>query len=1033
MSDSNRRPTQGYRAQPGPIALNIFLRGTLVRLAVCAIAAACTATAQDKKVIINDRWPIQDPSGKPELSPPHVEPTNECSKSVYVDGFIPHATITVFRGGGVIGVPFVSTFGFADVPVPQLHTGDQITAIQTVNGVNSAHSAIMAVGKMPTTLPKPTVEPKIYACGRVVPVHNLVPGVTVDVSDDTAGTVIGSGATPNLWGGDWDPVSTSALIKGHKISAKVSACTGVPSVGSAQVTVLPEPSPFKAPTLDTPIIGNDAITAHGLYIGSLLQAFQPGLIGSGFSTAESNWMEVATIKAAPGVIAEQDLCTKGPKTPPYTPTNNIPPPTLVGPICPGQPGAIVRNTTINATLVLLKNGAVVGYGGAGPGDVPLNLATPASFAQNDTVQVVEYIGTNVVLSNTIIVGCTNTITYHNDSQRTGWNQAENTLKPSNVTPSTFGFITKTVLDDQVDTQPLVVTNQDIDGEVHTAVYVATEGNTVFAIDSWSGDILKQRNLGAPIGTPLGCTNNGPNVGINGTPTIDVRTRTLYVMAYTTVSGKPAYRLHALDLGTLNDKPGSPVTVSASNGSVTFNAAVQRQRSALLLANGNVYAAFASFCDFSPDQSRGWLLGWNAGTLAPLAANELTDRRHNTFGVCSGGANNGKSCSSSSGCPGGACKPYYLSSIWMSGYGVAADPVGNVFFVTGNSDWTKNTYDGTTNIQESVVKMTGDLSKVLDLFTPSNVFPLDQADADYGSGGVLVLPDQPGPVPRLAVAAGKDGRNFILNRDKMGGFHNPDIPKNVVVDACWCGPAYFKGSDGVGRVVSSGGLQAKTWKVNTALSPALTLEGSAAALPSGPQDGGFFTTVSSHGTTANTEVIWAVARPSGGDNHLTLVAFNGTASGASLAQLWSGSAGTWPNTGGNANQVPTVANGRVYVTSYKQLQIFGLRGKSKGRPIPGRFQEITQAPPPIPRPENQPGASYWGVVKSVNGPRIEITLRNGKTLPVDLSEALKAGTTINPVVGGNVAASGTLNPNGLLAASTLTRAKARASWGTDRSK
>ncbi len=1019
MSDSNRRATQRSRVQSGPIARKDFLRCTLVRAAVYIIAAACTLAAQDKKVIINDRWPIQGPSRQSELSPPHVEPTNECSKSIYVDGFIPGATITVFRGGSAIGVPFVSTFGFANVPVPQLHVGDQITAIQTVNGVNSAHSAVMTVGKMPTTLPKPTVDPKIYACGRIVPVHNLVSGVTVEVRDDTAGTVIGNGATPNLWGGDWDPVSTSALVKGHKISARVSACTGVPSVTSVQVTVLPDPSPLKAPTLDTPIIGNNAITAHGLYIGSLLQAFQPGPIGSGYSTADTNWMEVATVKATPGVIAEQDLCSKGPKTPPYTPTNNIPPPTLVGPICPGQPAAIVRNTTINATLVLVKNGTVVGYGGAGPGDVPLDLAPPSSFGQNDVVQVVEYIGTNVILSNTVTVGCTNTITYHNDSQRTGWNPDENTLKPANVTPSTFGFIAKTVLDDQVDTQPLVVTNQEIDGEgVHTAVYVATEGNTVYAIDSWSGGVLKQRNLGAPIGTPLGCNNNGPNVGVNGTPAIDLRTHTLYVIAYTTVSGKPTYRLHALDLSNLNDKPGSPVTVSASNGSFNFNASVQRQRSALLLANGNVYAAFASFCDFSPDQSRGWLLGWNASTLAALPANELTNKLSTLPAK------------------------FFLSSIWMSGYGVAADSGGNVFFVTGNSDWKGNTYTGTTNIQESVVKMPGDLSKVLDLFTPSNVFPLDVGDMDYGSGGVLVLPDQPGPVPRLAVAAGKDGRNFILNRDKMGGFHSPDIPKNVVVDACWCGPAYFKGSDGVGRVVSSGGLQARTWKVNTSLSPALALEASATALPSGPQDGGFFTTVSSNGTTANTAIIWAIARPSGSDNHLTLVAFNGTASGGSLAQLWSGSAGTWPNTGtatnpltisGNANQVPTVANGRVYVPSYKQLQIFGLTRKSKGRAVPGRFQEITQAPPPIPRPANRPGASYWGVVRSVNGPRIQVTLRNGNTLRVDLSEAMKTGTTIHPVVGENVAANGTVNNSGILVAQTLTRAKGRASWGADSAK
>jgi len=1014
-----------------------------LRVAVLGLVLAAPVAAQDK-VVINDRWPIRGPNGHSELSPPQVEQTNECSTSVYVDGFVPRAIITVFRGGTtIIGGPFVTKFGFADVPVTApLHTGEKITALQEVNGVKSAQSAIMVVGKMPSTLPRPTIEPKIYACGRIVPVHNLVPGVTVEVRDLTASAVIGTGATPNLWGGDWDPVLTSKLVKSNKITAKQSACTGAMSLDALPVAVLADPSPVNFPTFDTPIIGNDTITAHGLYIGSLFQAFQPGSIGSALSTATSNWMEVATIKAAPGVTMGQDLCTPSKHSPPVTPTNDIPAPTLVGPICPGQPGAIVRNTTINATLVLMKGGSVVGYGGAGPGDVPLDLAPPAAFAENDVIQVVEYIGSNVVFSNTITVGCTNTITYHNVPQRTGWNQSENTLTPANVKPGTFGFITKVILDDQVDTQPLVVTNQEIEGQgIHTAVYVATEGNTVYAIDSWSGGILNHVNLGPPVPAPLGCNNNGPNVGINGTPTIDATTHTMYVIAYTLIGGNPAYQLHALDLSTLKDKPGSPVPISPTHGAFSFTASVQRQRSALLLTHGNLYAAFASFCDFLPDQSRGWVLGWNAGTLAPLSTNELTNTRTNTWGVCNAGSKQGNACTKASDCPGGACKPFYLSSIWMSGYGVAADTSGNVFFATGNSDWTKDTYTGTTNIQESVVKMPGDLSKV-DLFTPSNVFTLDQGDTDLGSGGVMVLPDQPGPVPRLAVAAGKDGRNFILNRDKMGGFHNPDIPKNVFISPCWCGPSYYQGSDGVGRVVSSGGFQAQTWKVNTALSPALTHEASSASLPPSPQtDGGFFTTVSSDGTKVNTAIIWAVARPTGKDNHVTLFAFNGTASGGSLAGLWSGPAGTWPNTGtssnpftisGDADLVPTVANGRVYVPSYGQMQIFGLIGKTRGAAAPRRFEQITEAPT-LPKPVNRPGAAYWGVIKSVNGGIIVITLRTGQALQVDLSPAMKAGTMIHPVVGVNVAANGTLNAQGILQARTLTRAKGPASWGVDTAK
>src|SRR5262249_40467714 len=162
-------------------------------------------------------------------------------------------------------------------------------------------------------------------------------------------------------------------------------------------------------------------------------------------------------------------------------------------------------------------------------------------------------------------------------------------------------------------------------------------------------------------TPLGCTNNGPNVGINGTPTVDVNRHTIYVISYTLVDSKPSYRLHALDLATLTDKSGSPVTVSASHqladgSTVSFNPAVQRQRAALLESLDQVYAAFASFCDFKPEESRGWLLGWNAGSLNPLSANGVTDTLS----------------------PPTPPSPYFLSSIWMSGYGLAAENDGDVF-------------------------------------------------------------------------------------------------------------------------------------------------------------------------------------------------------------------------------------------------------------------------------------------------------------------------------------------------------------------
>jgi len=537
------------------------------------------------------------------------------------------------------------------------------------------------------------------------------------------------------------------------------------------------------------------------------------------------------------------------------------------------------------------------------------------------------------------------ITYHQDAQRTGWDSYETALAPATVQPGSFGLVASTTLDDQVDTEPLVVYKaQTIAGlGVYTVAYVATEGNSVYAINGVSGSILLSTNLGTPVSWPQACNNNGPHVGINGTPTIDTKGQTLYVIAYVQGSAGPQYFLHALDAQTLKDKPGSPVLVTASHqladgNAYTFNASIQRQRPALLQANGNIYAAFGSFCDDTGGSahppSRGWLLGWNATTLAPLAANVLTNT----------------SASSSTS--------YFLSSIWMAGYGPAADASGNIFFVTANSASdnppatcaaSSATFSARTDVHESVVKVSGDLSAILDTFTPSNWSCLDFEDCDFGSGGVMLLPDQPGATPHMAVAAGKDGRMFVLNRDNLGGLHDPDIPTNVNIGGCLCGPSYFKGPDGVARVVTSGGYQVKQWKVNSGSPPTLALEASSSPTALGGSGrpttcnapGGFFTSISSDATGANA-IIWAVGPPirngpfspvaNGPANMVYLYAFSATASGTTLPLLWSGVAGTWPYGFGvnyesvagaaEANLVPTVSFSKVYVASYQRLAIFG---------------------------------------------------------------------------------------------------------------
>jgi hypothetical protein len=501
-------------------------------------------------------------------------------------------------------------------------------------------------------------------------------------------------------------------------------------------------------------------------------------------------------------------------------------------------------------------------------------------------------------------------TYHYDNYRTGWNQNETTLTPTNVAGASFGLLQTVTVDDQVDAQPLYVPSVNITTGnyqgTHNVVYVVTGNNSVYAIDAESGTVLLSVNFGPPVKAPLGCHNNGPNVGITSTPVIDLTSNIMYLMVYTGGPSGAKYTIHGLDIGSLTDRVTPQVVVAShtlTNGTTfNFNATYERQRPALLLANGTVYAGFGSFCDLATNVSRGWLLGWQTGTLAPLASNQLMDTQAtspNTF---------------------------FLSSIWMSGYGPAADDSGNVLVVTGNSDPSGTTYDGVTNIQESVVKMSPDLSTVLDLFTPSNQPALDKNDVDFGAGGVLVLPDQAGSIPHLAVAAGKDGDMYFMNEDALGGYSSTknNVLGTYQIGHCYCGESYFTNAKSVPFVVTSGGQTVGVWKLATSPAPALKNVTNSPALTTG-QNGGFFTSISSNG--AHSAIIWALGRPISKTQPMILYAFNPNASGTTMTTLFQGNAGTWPNISGDSNQVPVVANGEVFVASNKALQIFGLKAAS----------------------------------------------------------------------------------------------------------
>lgn len=624
------------------------------------------------------------------------------------------------------------------------------------------------------------------------------------------------------------------------------------------------------------------------------------------------------------------------------------------------------------------------------------------------------------------------ITYHYDNLRTGWNQNERTLKPSNVNASSLHVLTLKLDDanDQVDTQPLIVRKVKIAGGRYDVVYVTTEDNNVYAIDADTDTkLLPPANLGTPVSWPQGCTNNGPTVGIDGTPAIDLLTGTMYVIAYIqdpAHGGSPEYYLHALDISTLADKV-SPRLVTASgtasnNTPLQFQAAYQRQRPGMLLQNGNVYAGFGSFCDAGGYNSRGWVLGWQAGTLNPLSANDINNTQ--------------------------LTEPYnmFLSSVWESGYGLAGDANGNVYFTTGNSDYSGTAYDGCTNIQESVVKLPATLARSCpappnpSLFTPANESTLDIHDIDVGSAGVMSLPDQPGSIPRLLVANGKDGSMFLLNRDNLGGFTPTNAGAlggvNSIGAGCWCGPSYF--DDGSPHVVSSGGgwvpgsttNSLQLWNLQTSPSPKLG-QVAAGSMPNTVQDPGFFTTVSSHGK--HNAIIWAVSRPlaNSANTSVRLYAFNGTPAGHTLQPLFPGAvAGSWPNLGGGANIVPVVANGKIYVASYRELDIFHIREHHGFRAI-DRTEAVVPPFPPQP-PEGPWEHLIFGTVTRVEGQHITLETRDHKKVELDFSKAQAAGHYAVVAVGNGVMAAGSYDKKGGLHAETVYRVKPYPeTWPKDR--
>ncbi|HEX4601605.1 MAG TPA: hypothetical protein VH116_09475, partial [Gemmatimonadales bacterium] len=214
-----------------------------------------------------------------------------------------------------------------------------------------------------------------------------------------------------------------------------------------------------------------------------------------------------------------------------------------------------------------------------------------------------------------------------DNARTGATLTEHRLTPAVVTVDRFGKLFSLPVDGDIYAQPLFLPRLAVPGKgVHDVVFVATEQNAVSAFDAQGAprEPLWHVTLGAPLpNRDVLCPFIRPDVGITAAPVIDPSTGTLYVLARTKESGGASatpyvQRLHALDVRTGREKFGGPVAIDATvsgrgagavSGSVRFDPQRENPRSALLLARGTVYLAWASSCDVV------WVIG-SKGWRAP---------------------------------------------------------------------------------------------------------------------------------------------------------------------------------------------------------------------------------------------------------------------------------------------------------------------------------------------------------------------------------------------------------------------------------
>jgi autotransporter-associated beta strand protein len=392
-------------------------------------------------------------------------------------------------------------------------------------------------------------------------------------------------------------------------------------------------------------------------------------------------------------------------------------------------------------------------------------------------------------------GTPNTLTFHGDAMRTGFDQNETVLTPTNVSAN-FGQVWQSpVLDGHLYASPLYMdgvsittggngTNHTGDGVVAGSgktlgvVFAATGGGTVYAIKAFdtngpsgvaAGTILWKTFLGVP-----SAGIDGNSIGVLGTPVIDAKANRIYVVASVTDyllpsgdtnHGKAIFEVFALSLSNGALIPGFPLAITqpilqainqnnvgGTASEVLFGGAGSGQadeRGALnLSADGStLYIPFASY----GSSNGGWLVTVATGVTNGVS-NGQTPALVSAYSTTSSIAQNAN------------------GGIWGGG-GPAIDSSGNVFVSTGDSPGGTKQAPG--QFGNSVLEFVpGQTLALTGLYSPWNYQTQDTIDTDLGGAApvIIQMPSGSSATTELLATGGKQGNAYLV--DAGNHLNNP---------------------------------------------------------------------------------------------------------------------------------------------------------------------------------------------------------------------------------------------------------------------